>query len=130
MTLFWFFLATVLFFALVFARLLATAVRWGREFKELEASGIETMGVVTRKVQFRNRGGRSRYIRYEYRDQYGQTHSRKTMAIGDAWETHHEGGPIAIIYSQRNPRVSAAKFLYDPMAQAAKEKQARRSGSV
>ena len=130
MTLFWFVLITVLFFALVLARLLATAVRWGREFKELEAAGVETTGVVTRKVQFSSRGGRSRYIRYEYRDQFGQTHSRKVVAIGDAWETHHEGGPIAIIYSQRTPRISAAKFLYEPMAQAAREKQARRSGSV
>ena len=130
MTLFWFFLASILFFALVFARLLHTAVRWGREFKELEASGVDTMGVVTRKVQFSSRGNRSRYIRYEYRDQFGQTHTRKTVAIGDAWETHQEGGPIAIIYSQRNPRISAAKFLYDPMAKAAKEKQARRSGPV
>ena len=130
MTLFWLFLATVLFFVVVFARLLHTAVRWGREFKELEASGVETTGVVTRKVQYNSRGGRSRYIRYEYRDQFGQTQSRKTVAIGDAWDTHHEGGPIAIIYSPRNPRVSAAKFLYDPMAQAAKEKQAKRSGPV
>lgn len=130
MTLFWFFLATVVFFALVFARLLATAVRWGREFKELETSGVETTGVVTRKVEFATRGGRSRYIRYEFRDQFGRSHSRKTMAAGDAWETHHEGGPIAIVYSQRDPRVSAAKFLYDTMATAAKEKQARRDGSV
>jgi hypothetical protein len=37
---------------------------------------------------------------------------------------------VFAIYSQRNPHVSAAKFLHEPMAQAAKEKEARRSGSV
>ena len=130
MTGLWILLAAVLFIGFVLAGVLAKAVQWGREFKELQEAGVETTGVVTRKVRYRRRGTETRYIRYEYRDQFGRPHSRKTLVIGDEWETHHEGGPIRIVYSQRNPRVSAAKFLFDSMATAAKARGAGGDGPV
>lgn len=115
----WFAVGTILFFALVFLRLLSVAARWGREWKELQDYGVEATGTVLRKISFhRKGGGHNRLIRYEYTDQFGARHSRKTMVTGDAWETHQEGGPIAIVYSQRTPRVSAPKYLLDTLKSA------------
>lgn len=117
--------------AAVFARLLMTAVRWSHELKELEQHGVQTTGTVVRKVSYSTRGGgRSRYIRYAYRDQFGAEHTRKTMAIGDAWERYQEGGPIEVVYSQRTPKVSAAKFVYETMAKAVKEHETTKRGTV
>lgn len=124
------FLLGIVVMAAVFARLLTTAVRWSRELKELEQHGRETTGTVVRKVSYSTRGGRSRYIRYAYRDHFGAEHTRKTMAIGDAWERYQEGGPIEVVYSQRTPNVSAAKFVYETMAKAVKDHEAGRGGTV
>lgn len=31
----------------------------------------------------------------------------------DAWGAHAEGGPIAVVYSERRPKISAPKYLVD-----------------
>lgn len=130
MSLFWTFLIVILAVAAVAARLLSVAARWGREMKELEAHGVATVGTVVRKLSYNSRGGRSRYLRYAYNDQFGRRHTRKTIVVGDAWEQHHEGGAIAVVYSQRTPKVSAAKFLLDTMSAAVREKEKRDAGPV
>ena len=125
MTLIWVFAIAVLVMVGVAAKLLMTAVRWSHELKELEKYGVTTTGIVERKASYNTRGGRSRYIRYSYADQFGARHSRKTVVIGDAWERHQEGGPIEVVYSQRTPKVSAAKFLFDTMSKAVREKHSQ-----
>lgn len=121
------FLIALLVMMGVGVRLAMTAVRWSRELKELEQHGVETTGTVVRKVSYNTKGGRSRYIRYAYRDQFGAEHTRKTMAMGDAWERYQEGGPIEVVYSYRTPKVSAAKFVYDVMAKAVKDHEGKKS---
>jgi hypothetical protein len=110
--------------------LLMTAVRWSHQLKELDQYGVETTGTVERKISYHTKGGRSRYIRYAYTDQFGQRHTRKTFVLGDAWEQYQEGGAIPVVYSQRTPRVSAAKYVYDTMSTAVTEKQAKNRGTV
>jgi hypothetical protein len=117
-TLIWIVLAVVLVSAFIFWRLLATAVRWGQEYTELREHGVVTTGRVLRKVVESSRhGAGSRYLRYEYVDQFGKTHLRKKMLVTDqAWNTLEEGGPIAIVYSERNPKVNAPQYLIDTVA--------------
>lgn len=131
MALAWFVGISLLIVIAVGVGLLRTAVRWGHELKELEQHGVETTGTVVRKISYHTRGGgRSRYIRYAYTDQFGKQHSRKTIVLGDAWERFEEGGAIPVIYSQRAPRVSAAKYVYETMARAVKDQQASGRGPV
>lgn len=90
------------------------AVGWTHELIELQQYGVEATGRVTEKRQQRRRGVTSFWIRYEYDDQFGQTHrSRRNIVTPEAWEGHTEGGPIAIVYSQRRPKVSFPKYLID-----------------
>jgi hypothetical protein len=104
--------------ALAFIGLIRTAVRWGNELIELQQFGVETTGTVLRKRSYKAKGAQSRSVKYEYRDQFGTAHTRKMLVTGDAWEALQEGGPIAIVYSQRRPKVSAPKYLLDVMKNA------------
>ena len=131
MGLVWFFSIVLLIAIAVGLGLLRTAARWSRELAELEQHGVETTGTVLRKITYHTRGGgRSRYIRYTYTDQFGKQHSRKTIVLGDAWERYQEGGEIPVVYSQRAPRVSAAKDLYESMGKAPAGKRGKDAGSV
>ena len=99
--------------ALTFAALIRRAIQWSSELKELQQFGVETTGTVLKKNAFHSRPGPSRFVRYEYRDQFGVPHSRRAPVSKDAWEALQEGGPIEIVYSQRRPKVSAPKYLID-----------------
>lgn len=111
MTLLWIFLGALLLMLLAFAGLLRTAKRWISEGLELQHGGIETTGLVIAKVQDRT----SRFIKYEYSDQFGRRHQRKVMAIPDLWDAIQEQGPISIVYSERRPHISAPKQFLDLM---------------
>ena len=107
-------LAVVLVTGIGMALALRTAIGWSRELLELKQYGVETTGRVVEKRQTRSRGNTSTWIRYEYQDQFGKTHrSRRNLVTPAAWEAHTEGGPIAIVYSQRRPRISGPKYLLD-----------------
>ena len=91
---------------------LRVAVGWSKELIELRQYGREVTGRVVEKRQTRSRGNTSAWIRYEYADQFGRTRrSRRNIATPDAWDAHAEGGPIAVVYSQRRPMISAPKYL-------------------
>ena len=114
MTLFWLLLGALAVFALALALTLRTAVKWGQEAIELKRYGLETQGRVTERRQRRQRGSVSSWIRYEYVDQFGKRHrSRRNLVTPEAWDTHTEGGPIGVIYSERNPKISLPKYLMD-----------------
>jgi hypothetical protein len=114
MLLLWLFLAFVAAMLVAFAIALRVAVKWGNEAVELRQYGVAITGRVTEKRQTRTRGNTSTWIRYEYVDQFGRTRrSRRTLATPEAWDAHQEGGPIAIVYSQRRPGVSWPQYLLD-----------------
>ncbi len=104
----------VVVMAIAFALTLRVAVNWGKEAFELQQFGVESKGRVTEKRQARRRGVTSTWIRYEYMDQFGQRHrSRRSLVTPEAWDAHEQGGPIAIVYSQRRPKISAPRYLLD-----------------
>ncbi len=94
--------------------MLRTAVNWSKELLELEQYGVEATGRVIEKRQTSRRGSTTRWIRYEYVDQFGQTHrSRRNIVTPEAWDSHPDGGPLAVVHSQRRPRISLPKYLMD-----------------
>jgi hypothetical protein len=101
-----------------FAGLIRTAARWGTELIELQQFGVATTGVVLKKVSYNTKGGQSRSVQYEYRDQFGATHTRKVLVTSDAWDALQDGGPIDVIYSPRRPKISAPKYLIEVMKTA------------
>ena len=91
---------------------LRVAVGWSKELIELQQYGREVTGRVVEKRQTRSRGNTSAWVRYEYVDQFGKTRrSRRNIVTPEAWDAHTEGGPIAVVYSQRRPMISAPKYL-------------------
>jgi len=95
--------------AAIFFGLLRVAAKWGQDAIELQQYGVEVTGTVTERRSHPRRGS---HIRYEYTDHFGKRHrSRRNLVTPDAWDAHAEGGPIAIVYSQRNPSVSLPKYL-------------------
>ena len=108
------FLVFAIVMAVAFALTLRVAVSWGSEIIELRQHGVDATGRVTEKRQVRRRGTTSTWIRYEYVDQFGQPHrSRRTLVTPAAWDAHDEGSPIAIVHSQRRPKISLPKYLLD-----------------
>jgi hypothetical protein len=113
MHLFWVAFALIVLGAFAFIGLIRKAIRWGNELVELQQFGVETTGTVLRKISYHAKSGPSRFVQYEYRDQFGVPHTRRVVASEDVWEKLQEGGAIEVIYSQRRPKVSAPKYLMD-----------------
>jgi hypothetical protein len=114
----WLFLTGLLILVVSMAVALAltfrVAVNWGADLVELQQHGVASAGCVIEKRQTRRRGATSTWIRYEYVDQFGKGHrSRRNLVTPDAWDAHEEGGAIAIVYSQRRPKISLPKYLLD-----------------
>ena len=104
----------VVVMAIALALTLRVAVNWSKDAVELQEHGVETKGRVTEKRQTRRRGVTSTWIRYAYTDETGASHrSGRNLVTPEAWTTHEEGGPIAIVYSRRRPKISAPKYLLD-----------------
>ena len=121
MTLLWVFLAILLLFLLMFAGVLNVARNWVYQATELQQAGIEATGVIVEKAERRN----SRHIRYQYTDQFGKTHQRKVLVLPDQWDVLQEQGPVAIVYSEKRPHISAPKYLLD----LARERRSQRRAS-
>lgn len=88
-------------------------VKRGRELRQILLDGVAATGTVRTKVAFHGSGARSRYLRYDYRDAAGRTHSHRSLVPRDVWNAHEKGGPIAIVYSASRPQISAPQYLVD-----------------
>ena len=100
---------------------LYAVVRRGYQMRQLVLDGVETRGTVTAKLQYPTMKGsrrNDRRIAYEYRDAAGQVHRHISMVTPDFWNGHTEGGPIDIVYSRSQPRVSSPKHLVELSRQA------------
>lgn len=114
------------FFALpllFFGGIIVLAARRGFQMKLLVQDGTETTGTVVRKLTFSPyQWNAVRRIRYEYRDQFGTTHSNRSTVPDDVYRSCEEGGPFSVVYSQSKPQISAPKYLVD-QSRAALEKR-------
>lgn len=99
----------------VLGGILFIAVKRGLQMRELCLHGIETSGLVVEKTSHRRGGGKSRTPRlfYTYTDKNGVTHKHASFVSWDAYEKHQQGGKIEVVYSAKNPAVSAPKYLVD-----------------
>ncbi len=106
---------------LIVAGLIVVVIRRGLQMKQLCADGVEATGVVTKKIQYATAKGAARndrWMAYEYRDAQGATHAHKSLVTAEFWNAHTEGGPIAIVYSQSRPAISAPRHLVEDARRA------------
>ena len=111
---------------LFIAVMIVMVVRLGFQWKQLLADGVDSTGTVVRKLRFHTRG-RTHYIRYEYVDQFGRTHSHKSAVEEDVYNSVEEGQPFPIVYSQSKPHISAPKYLIDLSREAEKKRAAKKA---
>lgn len=95
--------------------MIAFFVRRGLQMRELCEHGIETMGQVTSKRSITHNKSTSRQwkLAYRYQDSAGTTHENTSSVSIEAYQNHEQDGPIAVVYSSKNPAVSAPKYLVD-----------------
>ncbi|MEN9215895.1 MAG: DUF3592 domain-containing protein [Gloeomargarita sp. HHBFW_bins_162] len=113
-----FFIILVIFAPLIIIGLIiANYVRLIRNFWQVLADGIETNGVIVRKV----RSGRRYYrVTYEYHDQNGQTHRNGLDVFRSEHHNYQVGDTIQIVYSASKPHLSSTKAIVDQALQAKK----------
>lgn len=112
-----FFITLVVPVAIV-AGLIAVVVRRGLQMRQLALDGVDTTGQVVAKLRHihaRRKGSQrpSLRIHYAYRDAAGAEHEHRSLVTDSFWNAHEEGGPIAIVYSQSQPQISAPKHLVE-----------------
>ncbi len=110
--------------------LIILVVRRGLQMRQLLLDGVETTGQVVAKLQYRHirRKGAQRptlKIRYAYRDAAGGEHEYRSLVTDSFWNEHAEGGPIAIVYSNSRPQISAPRHLVEQSREALAKKRSR-----
>lgn len=90
-------------------------VRRGLQFRELAEHGVETIGQVVEKRYVTPGASKTRQwkIAYRYSDSAGALHDHTSSVSIEAYQAHEEGGAIAVVYSSKNPAISAPKYLVD-----------------
>lgn len=122
---------TVLAPVAIMVALIAVVARRAAQMRLLAQDGVEVTGRVVAKLEQRRRkrrhGSPVRRIHYAYQDAAGQTHEYRSRVTDAFWQAQTEGGPIAIVYSQRQPQISAPQHL---VAQAREALGGRRPGAL
>ncbi|HCN27355.1 MAG TPA: hypothetical protein DIT64_00895 [Verrucomicrobiales bacterium] len=100
---------------LIVGAIIVLLVKRGLQFRELCEHGIETTGQVTgkRSVKAGSSTSRRQKLVYRYTDSTGAAHEHTSVVTWDTYGRHDEGGPIEVVYSSKNPAVSAPKYLVD-----------------
>ena len=95
--------------------MIACFVRRGLQMRELCEHGVETTGLVTSKRSITHNKSSSRQwkLAYRYTDGAGATHENTSSVSIEAYQSHEQDSPIALVYSSKNPAVSAPKYLVD-----------------
>jgi hypothetical protein len=100
-------------------------VQRARQLRELVERGVEASGtVVARETTSRGRG-RIRRLRYAYTDMIGRRHEAASLVPDSVWESHAEGGPIEVVYSGRDPALSAPRYLVEQYREALRQRRLR-----
>lgn len=101
--------------ALFTCGLVYLAIRRGLQMRELCMSGITVTGQIFSKRAVRGGSGsvRQRKLAYRYSDNSGTMHEYTSAVSMEEYDRHEEGGPIEVVYSSKNPGVSAPKYLVE-----------------
>ncbi len=103
--------------------MIVIAVRRGLEFRDLSEHGVDATAKVIKKsaTSPSSRKSRRPKIVYQYNAPAGGVYSRASFVSWEAYNQHEVGSDISIVYSAKNPSVSAPKYLVD-QARAALQK--------
>jgi hypothetical protein len=90
-------------------------VKRGLEMRELCEHGVETTGQVVgkRSVKAGSSTSRRQKLVYRYMDSTGVSHEHTSVVAWEFYSRHDEGSAIEVVYSAKNPAVSAPKHLVD-----------------
>jgi len=108
-------LVVFLLLVLIVGAIIVLLVKRGLQFRELCEQGVEITGQVISKRSVKPGPSTSRRqkLAYRYTDSTGAAHEHTSVVTWDVYSRHDDGGPIAIVYSAKNPAVSAPKYLVD-----------------
>jgi len=98
------------------------ATRRGLQMKKLANHGVVIEGSVL-KLFTRGGGGSvaSPGIQYEFHAANGHRYTNRISVTQDVYNEHEEGGPIAVVYLEDKPQVSAAKYMVNTIREALKQ---------
>jgi uncharacterized protein with NAD-binding domain and iron-sulfur cluster len=89
--------------------MLVRAARRGLQMKQLLQDGVVASAVVVSKTRFNTSPGRRFFVRYQYRDAHGVTHSRRALVTRDVYNRLNERDQVEVIYSASRPAIAALR---------------------
>jgi hypothetical protein len=100
---------------LLVGAMIVLVVKRGLQFRELCEHGVETTAQVVgkRSVKAGSSTSRRQKLVYRYTDSAGMTHEHTSVVTWDVYNRYDEGSEIEVVYSAKNPAVSAPKYLVD-----------------
>lgn len=100
---------------LIMGAIIVLFVKRGLEMRGLCEHGVETTAQVISKRSVKAGASTSRRqkLAYRYTDGAGATHEHTSVVTWEVYNRHDEGGAIEVVYSSKNPAVSAPKYLVD-----------------
>lgn len=109
---------------LIFAAIIALAVRRGLEMRQLCEQGIRTTGRVAEKrsLSGAGAGAKQKKIVIHYQDQAGLSHSRTSSIPLSVFEQYAVNDRIEVVYLPTNPSISAPGYLVDQCREALRKK--------
>jgi hypothetical protein len=114
------FLLTSAVLAAIVGGMIFLAVRRGLQMREICEHGVETTGIIVSKRSVTGSKSSSRRwkLAYRYQDSAGASHEHTSVVTIEQYNLHEQGGPITVVYSSKNPSVSAPKYLVDECRKA------------
>ncbi len=110
---------------LIIGYLIYAVLKRALNFKELVAMGRPGKAKITQKFRT-SRKYKNYRLRYAYHDMRGNELSGVSTIDFDLWKDMKEGDSIDIVYSERNPGVSAPKYLVERAVAAFKDLNEKR----
>ncbi len=95
-------------------------VRRGFQMKALAHEGVAIEGKVIKKFRQPGSGTNAPYLRYEYTTPTGDRHENKIAVTEEVWQSHEVGDAIELVYTPKQPSVSAAKYMVNLSREALK----------
>jgi len=95
-------------------------VRRGFQMKALAQEGVAIEGTIIKKFRQPGSGTTAPYLRYEHTTPMGERYENKIAVDEDVWQGHEVGDAIELIYTPKQPSVSATKYMVNLSRQALK----------
>ena len=94
------------------------ALQRGLQMRRLAENGVPTTATVERLWTYASGGITRRRMRYTFRAGDGREYTRTIMISAGERDRMQEGGTVAVIYLQDNPKISALAELVEQARRA------------